>query len=276
MIVFCLLSMNEMHGQEMNISLSYGGSDQFNKETPIGYTDGYPFILQTKNVADFNKVKIRKLYDISKLRSSYNVSVGYRFNQYVSAELGFSYLASSNCSTGVYWDSLYSVNPYAGYIYDEGSTISSTMYRLMPMLKFSLKPRFFTPFLKAGLIFKLDGSITNSMVISELVTGAWGPTHVVDVDSIVVNYSGNKSYGFVGGMGVDIDFGKNFFAFVEGIVTLQNISINDAHINRFGYRARYETNLPVDFKFPFSSIGYNVGIKYQFALKKKKEEGETK
>lgn len=137
------------------------------------------------------------------------ISAGYSFNQYISAELGFSYLAGTTLqSTYTEQDNYSFDNLGDNEIINETITNnlkSSPIYRILPAVKFSVPFSKFTPYLKAGLIVGLGEKVTISNAYSEVETesGNGAPPSSYSTGNMALTASGGLSLGYTGSVGVE-------------------------------------------------------------------------
>jgi hypothetical protein len=203
---------------------------------------------------------------------NYNLSLGYKISNHFSGELGVSYLDGNSKQS------------------NQGSTFYSKWYGQMTcltsILKYSLKTRLFTPYIKEGIDVKIDGNITHSFQFS-----SGGSPLGTDFYHTTTYYGGN-SIGFLSSIGCDIKLVDNFTTFIEFLIIIQNWEPSHSessfgggvvgtgtinYLNNASPYFNYNTNQPSiapTYNNPFSCWGFNIGVKYNFG-KKKGDEKKT-
>jgi hypothetical protein len=219
--------------------------------------------------------------------TNYNLSLGYKLNNYISLEMGFSYLNGKSYQWDTSWSNTYYWNNnLITETYSNSSKWYSTMTRLTPSILLSLKKRLFTPYAKLGLIIKIGGTITNIQGSNYSGPQSLGP------DSTITQFYGGYSFGVMATIGNEVAFPNKtlsfFFEFViidqlwapsySEIIQGQSTSYNNSYkIDYLNNVAPYfnpnfgQTSVAPKYYNPFSSIGFNIGVKYSFGKKKEEE-----
>ncbi len=286
MMVFCLMSMNGF-GQKFYVSLNAGFS-----------TDSDPsvFIGNSSNATDYYPILhlLMPGYVTYGTGIRYGGTAGYAISKKFFFEIEGSYF-SSVVLTGA------GTNWYHN-VYEAAFNISSSAktWCFTPIIKYNLRRIYLSPYISIGMPILTGGSITNEATITTKYS--------------LYNYTRNTSLYLYGGssLGFKISGGMEFHVYdnisflfnlnytslkwspthgkltkyiFNGIDSLGLLSVSQKEFNlsRSASANPYYllpiTSVPTTIDGSindFSYIGFNVGIKYQFAIKKKKEEGEKK
>jgi hypothetical protein len=194
---------------------------------------------------------------------SFKFSFGYKINDNVSTELEFSIINSKTFSYDSTWINNTSFQGKPLAIEDaEESQFSATMTRMTPILKISFSPTRFSPYIKLGAVIKIGASLTNNNSLSDNYPG------YDQSGSSSTIYSGGLSIGFLFDGGVEYKLEDYFSAFAEFVMIYQewtpvNYQNENGGFNSIATAQNYEV-----YSYPFSSFGFNLGLKYTFLKNK--------
>ena|SRR6218665_1552599 len=210
--------------------------------------------------------------------ASINAYFGYLQNQHISFELGITYLQSHGFRGSAVKDTSYK----------QDLALSANMLRLAPTIRFTVGEKKTKLYLKAGLLIRLAGKITNESTYYDLLNGT-----VIQTEW---KYSKGLSLGASGGLGLIRNFNTKSAIYcelffnaqtwgpkngnvvtyrvngVDKIATLNPSQRNTHYLNNYnsgGNNANYNYDQQLRQYFPFSSIGIKLG--YQLAFGKNKE-----
>ena len=204
--------------------------------------------------------------------TSFGLSAGYMYNANIGAEIGISLLKGDNIN---------SKSTVAGnaFIINLNNDISAEMMRISPSIIINAGMAQLNPYLKIGVIFG-SGDITKKTSVLE-------GTHSYETS---YRFNGGWAIGTTANFGVLYTLEKDISCFVElamvnmsyaptngeltakvenGVSILPSMTVNDRKIE---YKDSYtslgqnsSTSTPsvgLSQKFPFGSVGLNLGIKY--------------
>ncbi len=238
--------------------------------------------------------------------TSFFVSAGYSFSKYLSAEIGFSYLAGTTMQSAYTYTNTFYNSPSDTSVTKENITnklTSSAHCRLLPAIKFSIPMHKFTPYLKAGLVVGLGGKLTLSNSYSqsdyEIDNGQPYPSSIQTANT-GLTASGGLSLGYTASAGVE--YSLNAFLSVYGEINLVNENWSPSNGDITSYYASgtnppfvlsssqftYSNNVtmsssnqalannmvPVSSQYPkqtfsYGSYGVNIGVKFSIPKKAK-------
>lgn len=226
--------------------------------------------------------------------TNFALSAGYMFNDLFGVEMGFSYLFGGKTVSNyeyyakyLYYDDNWEPE-YYNYSHCYENVISSQMFRINPSLLFSVGNKTINPYAKVGLILGL-GSIIYER--TALIEDEYDNQN--DQTSIKIKMNGGISLGCSATLGLNYNIGKNISLFGEvnlismsyapkkgkiidykenGKNELNELTTSEKEINfvnEYDYssddnESDYEPSTMLQYKFPFSSIGLNVGVKIKF------------
>ncbi|MEI6488835.1 MAG: outer membrane beta-barrel protein [Bacteroidota bacterium] len=263
----------KFNGIYFGVEGGYGFSACKSTFTTPNYTNG----LNT-DTKEYNVV----IYSLGK---GFNAGafVGYTFTKHLSAELSASYLASQQFK---FYSALSEGN--------KNLTLFGTMYRLIPTLKLTLGEHKLKMYSKAGFIIGLGTKVTmyeesNTMNTNNNIFPPWQDTRV---------YTGGLSYGFKGGLGASYMFTNKIGVFAELTGFFQSYSPKKSvetsmtvlgadylpFLTTYDKETDYVTSYALvnnpdrtqpqqdlKFYFPFSSVGFTIGVKISFEKEKPKK-----
>ncbi|MBP1673560.1 MAG: hypothetical protein H6Q25_1375 [Bacteroidetes bacterium] len=225
---------------------------------------------------------------------NFSLSGGYMFNENFGIEMGFSYLMGGKTlsnyeyySKQIYYDDNWNPVSY-DYSHCYENAISSKMFRMNPSLLFNAGNKTINPYAKVGLIIGI-GSILYER--TELYEDEYDNQN--DQTSIKFKMNGGISFGCSAALGLNYNIGKNIALFGEvhlismsyspkkgtiieytenGKNELNELTTSEKEINfvnEFDYssddnESDYKPTTMLQYKFPFSSFGFNVGVKIKF------------
>lgn len=244
---------------------------------------------------------------------TFYATVGYAFTKYLSAELGFSYLAGSTLQSN-YNSSSTSIYPFDTNYSNEtiNSTLkSSARYRFLPAVKFSIPMKKFTPYIKAGLVMGLGGQLTVNNDFSEtgyFIENGMRTINTPVTEFFALNATGGISLGYIGAAGVEYALSDFISLFLEATLINESWSPSKGDITQFQVNAgntqpyvlsntqfNYSDNfsiggstnnsnsylIAVNNNYPKQTVSYDswgltAGIKLSFAKPKPKTEPAAK
>ncbi|MEO8760897.1 MAG: outer membrane beta-barrel protein [Bacteroidia bacterium] len=250
-----------------------------------GLNGGYGFNLASQNLAvnNANGNGTSNSYELVKgsfgKGVNFGANVGYMFNKNIGAELGISYLLGSK------FESTFSkgVNYYT-----RNQFLSGKMLRLMPSIRITSGEGKLKPYLRLGIVIGLGGKITSTE--TEVFTGA-SPT-----SETTWEYKGGVSFGFAGAVGLNYQISNKIAVFGEcgfisqswaptkGVLTKDNQNGVDVlptlttSQKQTDFVSKYsesfvtpantsEPSKQLKAYSPFSSLGFNIGIQFNFGKK---------
>ncbi len=212
------------------------------------------------------------------------LSAGYFLNENFGIDMGLSYLfgGKTNCKYGHYFD--VGTNHFS-YIHE--NSISSNMFRINPSLVFTFGSKTITPYAKFGLILGL-GSITYEF--SDLEKDDY---NLNEHTFVKMQMNGGIALGCNATLGLSYNFGKTVTLFSElnlismsyapkngEIVEYTKNGKDDLHNLKTGEKeflflreftisstdiiSDNEPTKMLNYRYPFSSIGFNLGIRINF------------
>lgn len=209
---------------------------------------------------------------------NFNGAFGYMFNDNFGAELGVNYLMSST------WESKSTIS--SGTINSglEVTTIDASMTRINPMFVLQSESSAITPYAKLGMVIGF-GSIKNTFNTTENNFG-----NVTTFES-AAKLSGGIGIGFNAALGANFEIGDNMFIFgelafvnmsyspangeltkyiVNGNDNLSKLDVNDKKAvfvdsyEQSGTTPSTEPSKVLTEKYPFGSVGLNIGFRMTF------------
>jgi len=207
-----------------------------------------------------------------------NGAFGYMFNDNFGAELGVNYLMSSD------WEYKSTINNGPNASETEVNTIDASMTRINPMFILQTESSAITPYAKLGMLIGF-GSIKSTFRSTEI---SFGNEFKFEAES---KLSGGIGIGFNAALGANFEIGDNMYIFGE--LAIVNMSYSPANGELTKYIVNGSDNLSkldmsdkkVEFvdsyeqsgtspstepakvlteKYPFGSIGLNIGFKMTF------------
>jgi opacity protein-like surface antigen len=260
--------------------------------------------VESNNVHWINEVKLFKGTGSYGKGFQTGVTVGYMINDYLGAEVNICYLFGSEIQesrtttfrrSGIIYTDL--VNP-ANNITDFTSFSDLTdnkskasMLRIIPGMRITFPDWKVKPYLKVGLVIGVACKLGKNTVYS--ISNEPADTSAVEE---TYKYTGGTSLGFAGGLGASMEVIKNLTVFAEAGVILQNWCPQKSVMTKYidggvdkldqltvaaketEYVESYTTDysVPIDntvptkatkVSFPFSTVGFTVGLTYSFGLK---------
>jgi opacity protein-like surface antigen len=232
------------------------------------------------------------------------VTVGYMINDYLGAEVNVSYLFGSEIqksksttirqSIDIYTDLVNPLNDSVK-LYTSSDIINgnskASMIRLIPGIRITIPDWKVKPYIRLGLVIGLATKIESNTIYSFTATNVLN-----DNSEISYKYTGGTSIGFAGGLGASIEVIKNLSVYADaGIITQtwcpkksvmtkcnnNGVDILDQFpvveketefVNGYtnDFSTPYDNTIPTKatkVSFPFSTIGFSVGLTYSFGLK---------
>jgi hypothetical protein len=170
--------------------------------------------------------------------TNFYVSAGYNFTKNISAEIGFSYLSgttlqSTYSSTNTDYESTYdTTTEYQSFT---NKLQSSARYRLMPSIKFSVPISKFTPYMKAGLLIGLGGTLTlsNEYSESEIALQYNSVYFSSETANTGLTATGGLSLGYTGSVGLEYAFADFFSIYCEATIVKENWSPAKGDITQY-------------------------------------------
>lgn len=223
--------------------------------------------------------------------ASMGLDIGFAFNEYISAELGISYLFGTPMKVTSYyeWDS---------QTYDRASTMmTARMLRLTPSAVLTIGKKRFRPYMKAGLAIGVLGHIeyeTDRLIVRESYPVPYGYRSTI---RHVWEFSGGVALGFSGAAGVRFNLNERFTFFAELPIIIQSYAPTEGRLTEYiqdGFDRLPTTSASIkEIRFvdelsgeapiaevpsekltiwhPFSSVGLSVGVQFCFQMKKKEK-----
>jgi len=205
-------------------------------------------------------------------------AVGYNFSEHFSFEIGVSYLNGKEYETKF-------TQRYANSSDAYSQIYKSQMLRLMPSIKLSVGDAF-KPYLKTGLVIGVGSKINVQETFNYKNQNNNAIYQLSEFD-----LSGGVSIGFVTGIGISLETDDHWGFFSEINIITQSWAPQKASYTKFNQNGSdFLSRLPYNMKenvfvdtyssnvdasnsqtsseklktyFPFSSIGFNIGIYYQ-------------
>ena len=198
---------------------------------------------------------------------------GYMFNENIGAELGISYLMGST------WESKMAYNDFATSM-TSTDEISSKMTRINPQFVFSMEANKLTPYAKVGLLLGMGSMSLNSKV--EYLDGVIEQTTIFNggvatgfTTTIGASYAINDKISLFG----DLNMVNMSYSPTKGIMSkyaengVDLLSLMDPIEKEIQFVDTYveddniqpsitEPSKALKIKFPFSSVGVHIGVKY--------------
>jgi opacity protein-like surface antigen len=198
---------------------------------------------------------------------------GYMFNENIGAELGISYLMGST------WESKMAYSDFATSM-TRTNEISSKMTRINPQFVISMEANKLTPYAKVGLLLGMGSMSLNSKV--EYLDGVVEQTTIFNggvatgfTTTIGASYAINDKISLFG----DLNMVNMSYSPTKGIMTkyaengVDLLSLMDPIEKEIQFVDTYveddniqpsitEPSKALKIKFPFSSVGVHIGVKY--------------
>lgn len=201
-------------------------------------------------------------------------SVGYNFNEHLSAELGLGYLVGATIRYR-------EVETHAAYSYKSETTIAGSMFRLSPCLKLTTGTTMLRPYMRMGVVIGAGARLKETFNSTE-ITDANNDERVRE--SV---FKGGLSLGFTGALGIHYKLDERWSFFAEanliaqswapkkstltkaeenGKDVLPTLSTRDKEmefVNQYTETVTPNENEPqqmLKIYFPFSSAGVQVGL----------------
>jgi opacity protein-like surface antigen len=198
---------------------------------------------------------------------------GYMFNENIGAELGISYLMGST------WESKMAYSDFATSM-TRTNEISSKMTRINPQFVISMEANKLTPYAKVGLLLGMGSMSLNSKV--EYLDGVVEQTTIFNggvatgfTTTIGASYAINDKISLFG----DLNMVNMSYSPTKGIMTkyaengVDLLSLMDPIDKEIQFVDTYveddniqpsitEPSKALKIKFPFSSVGVHIGVKY--------------
>ena len=198
---------------------------------------------------------------------------GYKFNENIGAELGISYLMGST------WESKMAYSDFATSM-TRTNEISSKMTRINPQFVISMEANKLTPYAKVGLLLGMGSMSLNSKV--EYLDGVVEQTTIFNggvatgfTTTIGASYAINDKISLFG----DLNMVNMSYSPTKGIMTkyaengVDLLSLMDPIDKEIQFVDTYveddniqpsitEPSKALKIKFPFSSVGVHIGVKY--------------
>lgn len=293
-IVFVVISMSmspNLIAQGFYISGSAGYS--FGTNNTHGTYFNQRYVERSGFSSGFNGIELTNENVPFSLGKGFNIDIngGYTFNDFLGAEVGVSYLLGGETqwlNEGLY-DVKYSNGEEVSSVIRKTTKAQSQMWRVVPTIVFSSwSEGKFNPYLKLGAILGF-GSFTFDYEEINSKTGANGYNEIILKST---EYSGGMAFGFSGTVGVNYSVNEKVIVFTEARYTSMNYSPNQSKVTNFTVNGddvldgkttnetevtfvdRIDPYLPVQNPdepfvklketFNMSSLGFNVGVKYNF------------
>lgn len=226
--------------------------------------------------------------------TNFNLSAGYMFNDNFGVDVGFSYLFGGKTNSkyeyygrSVHYD-IYDNPIYYDYSEISENSISSNMFRINPSLLFTFGSKTISPYAKFGLILGL-GSITYELTnIDED-----DYYNLNDQNFVKLKMNGGIALGCNATLGLSYNIGETITIFselnlismsyapkkgkiveytVNGKNELHDLTTSEKEflfVGEFSYSSDdnvsdYEPTKMLNYRYPFSSIGFNLGVKINF------------
>jgi opacity protein-like surface antigen len=198
---------------------------------------------------------------------------GYMFNENIGAELGISYLMGST------WESKMAYNDFTTSL-TSTNEISSKMTRINPQFVISMEANKLTPYAKVGLLLGMGSMSLNSKV--EYLDGVIEQTTIFNggvatgfTTTIGASYAINDKISLFG----DLNMVNMSYSPTKGIMSkyaengVDLLSLMDPIEKEIQFVDTYveddniqpsitEPSKALKIKFPFSSVGVHIGLKY--------------
>jgi hypothetical protein len=208
-----------------------------------------------------------------------NLGLGYFLNEHISFEINANYLAGHKIefSTG-----------YSNFAPKETEILKSQMLRIIPALKITAGHGV-NPYLRFGFVIGVFNRLHDEYNYYEPSSTGYDTYQTVNV------FKGGASYGFSGAAGVDFTFSDNLDIFAElgtisqgwapkksvretydingvnKLATLDQRDIETDFVDSYNPNTTIqpnENNKALKIHLPFSSWGFNAGVKIKFGKKK--------
>ncbi len=269
-------------------------STLFSQGVYVEVNAGYNTALGAQNMMGFlnttysENTSTREQVDIS-LGKGFNggVAVGYMFTKKVGAEIDVSYLFGEK-TTATY--SEHSSGYYYDYSYESKNSMSSEMLRFNPSIVFDAGMEGFSPYAKFGVI------LGTGSIIMEYESESEGDYYSSDFYGKIKN-NGGLAFGLNATLGASVGINNNLAFFgelnminmsyaptkgeiieymVDGEDRLDEMTDNEKKVE-YVNKVTYDYSDPHDpseiqkelkQKYPFGSVGINVGLRMTFGAKK--------
>lgn len=218
----------------------------------------------------------------------YNFSKqGYNFSKHIAVEIGVTYISGNTYEANGSWLTNISY-PYNTYNYTE--KLNANMWRITPAIKIYTEPSVITPYLKAGVVLGIGGTLIVNNDDTYINTDSLNNS-TTDVHSRTTKYTKGFSIGLMASLGADYNLNNQFGIYCELRFTGQTWAPEHSEITKMTYNgsdqlkgqtiastqynysnnpssnSNSDPNQPLQaFKtyYPFSDWGINIGIKYNF------------
>lgn len=225
--------------------------------------------------------------------------IGYKFNEHFSSELGISYLAGNSFATTYarteeFLDAMNALL-FGSYLSEVKELTSDPRIRLMPAVRITAIRSSLTPYLKAGMVIGVSGTITYNYD-----SGYRNSNGLDSTSSYELISSGGLSLGFNSALGVEYHLSESVNLFLEVSLILESWSPAHGEITKFEQNSKNKigqlSNTTFDYStdvsqtivypdsmsismyknkeylaqsYPYSSWGINAGIKFTLSPGKK-------
>lgn len=251
----------------------------------IGVSGGYNLPMKTKGEQFFSALEEHRNTDGSRDYKSlpfslgqganFGIDLGYMFTTNIGAELGVDYFMGSKVN-------VYKYTNASNTDYLENQEVSAKMIQLRPTIVFKAGSGKVNPYAKLGLIVGVGSKITSEYSETEPDSNY---SYHYDME-----FSGGTSLGFHGALGLEYALNNKVSLFGEVVGNGLNYSPNKGKVTKWENQStnfiatadvdekEYEyvdefnsadnaSNKPrksLKFSTPFSSVGLNIGAKFNF------------
>lgn len=260
----------------------------FGQEAFVSFNAGYSTRISSQNI-DFLDFYNRTYNENSTKYEQVNVSLGkglsfegtfgYMFNENIGTELGVSYLLGSSTEAK-------RIENYTDYISTQSIiNISSNMLRINPSVLLKTKGNVLNPYAKLGIVIGVG-----KILFGSASTGKYIDSEVELNQEMNLELDGGFAFGISSAIGADFTSYDNMSFFAEintinmsyaptkGEVTkfnengenqLTSLTVSEKEVEFVDSYTRNYNNDEIDSepskelkqKFPFSSIGLNIGLR---------------
>jgi Outer membrane protein beta-barrel domain len=200
-------------------------------------------------------------------------SIGYQFNDFLQAELGFGYLLGLDRTIEYTSSSTETISGVTISTSEKGEDVySSGFLQIMPALTVGAFANDFAPYARFGVLIGFGGGAIETTSTSTISTTFLGVTSTTTSTGTGTNtYSGGIAFGFQGALGARYNVSESFGIFAEIVSNNWTNNPTTLEIEAGGTTTEYDlvdkpesaTELQ-DTRNALNSLGINVGINFSF------------
>jgi hypothetical protein len=296
-LMLLLINITNTHAQRFYINLD--GSYGFNASS-ASYGNASTFIAanvtQPNGVTAFYNVNYNETGNIS-LATGVNIGgiIGYNICKHFNVEVG-CYSVAGNTESYNFSNIFY--NQYSYYYTDNWK---ASMIRIVPAIKLACDSAKWIPYMKFGMAIGFISSMTNDETgVDNILVNQFNTTvTTISTSEVITKYTGSATIGFMAALGVDYSINERFGFFAEinytgmswaptksvitkstfnGVDNLADLTTFQSQVNYVNtYTTPSITSLSTNFQsqpntelkqyYPFSTWGFNIGVKFNFGKK---------